>query len=274
MILPALCSVTFRSLSPVQIVALAAEADLRGIEWGGDLHVPPGNIEMAEAVRASTLNAGLAVAGYGSYYRVGDNIEASGAPGAPFEDVLTSAQALGAPFIRVWAGRQSSAQASGAYFGNVAVDLTRIAELAAEAQIAIVCEFHRNTVADTLKSSMDLLAWAGHPNLYLHWQPQTGSPVETGINELRAFAPVLSHIHIFQWQLLPKQPWSVSRHPLAEGATDWRTYLHEANVISQDQQRDIFAMLEFLPEESKDCFMTEAATLLGWIGEQGMGGRE
>ncbi len=37
-----LCSVTFRALPPERIVALAAAAGLDVIEWGGDVHVPPG----------------------------------------------------------------------------------------------------------------------------------------------------------------------------------------------------------------------------------------
>lgn len=263
MLFPALCSVTFRNMSPVQIVALAAETQLCAIEWGGDVHVPPGNIEIAEAVRASTLEAGLAVAGYGSYYRAGDNYDTAGLPGAPFEDVLESAQALGAPFIRVWAGRLGSAQANGAYFGNVAVDLARIAELAAQAEIAVTCEFHRNTIADTQKSCLDLLAWAGHPNLRLHWQPRTGAPVAEGLSELQTFAPLLSHIHVFHW--LPgtqANTWGVQRRPLAEGEADWRSYLREANAISQAQHRDLYAMLEFVPDDSPAALAQDAQTLL------------
>ncbi len=38
-----LVSVTFRQLSPEEIVRVAREAGLTVIEWGGDVHVPPGD---------------------------------------------------------------------------------------------------------------------------------------------------------------------------------------------------------------------------------------
>ena len=44
---PALCSVTFRALTPAAIVELAAAAGLAAIEWGADLHVRPGELATA-----------------------------------------------------------------------------------------------------------------------------------------------------------------------------------------------------------------------------------
>ena len=42
-----LVSVTFRQKSVEEIAALTAEAGLSGVEWGGDVHVPPGDREAA-----------------------------------------------------------------------------------------------------------------------------------------------------------------------------------------------------------------------------------
>jgi 3-dehydroshikimate dehydratase len=50
MLIPGLVSVTFRKLSPQEIIALTAEAQLQVIEWGGDIHVPHGDIQQAENV--------------------------------------------------------------------------------------------------------------------------------------------------------------------------------------------------------------------------------
>ena len=44
-----LTSVTFRRKTQEEIVALAAQAQLDGIEWGGDVHVPPGDLPAAKA---------------------------------------------------------------------------------------------------------------------------------------------------------------------------------------------------------------------------------
>ncbi|MFN2155934.1 MAG: sugar phosphate isomerase/epimerase, partial [Anaerolineae bacterium] len=97
MIRSGLVSITFRQLSPAEIVARAAQAGLEAIEWGGDVHVPHGDVDAARTVRRTTEEAGLQVAAYGAYYRVGHEEP------CPFADVLESAVALGAPLIRVWA---------------------------------------------------------------------------------------------------------------------------------------------------------------------------
>lgn len=108
-----LVSVTFRKLSPPAIIALVQQAGLLGIEWGGDIHVPHGDLPQARQVRQMTLDAGIQVAAYGSYYRVGHP------ESGPFEAVLETAGVLGAPTLRVWAGQQASAEASPAYRAQV-----------------------------------------------------------------------------------------------------------------------------------------------------------
>jgi hypothetical protein len=46
-LIPGLVSVTFRKLAPAAIVELAVKAQLRSIEWGGDVHVPHGDVRAA-----------------------------------------------------------------------------------------------------------------------------------------------------------------------------------------------------------------------------------
>jgi len=67
---------------------------MRAIEWGGDVHVPTGDLAGAREVAARCGDAGIAVEAYGSYFR------ASG----EFGPVLETAVALGAPRVRVRAG--------------------------------------------------------------------------------------------------------------------------------------------------------------------------
>lgn len=95
---PGLCSVTFRSLSPQAVIELAAANGIRSIEWGADIHVPPGDLENARDVAARTAQAGLSVSSYGSYIF---------APDFAPEDVtavLETAKALGTGHIRIWPG--------------------------------------------------------------------------------------------------------------------------------------------------------------------------
>ena len=57
-----LVSVSFRNLTADAIIDLAAGCGLQCIEWGGDVHVPPGNISLAQAVGDATRAKGLEVA--------------------------------------------------------------------------------------------------------------------------------------------------------------------------------------------------------------------
>jgi sugar phosphate isomerase/epimerase len=128
-----LVSITFRKLTPRQVVESAAAAGVAGIEWGGDVHVPHGDLAKAADARRLTADAGMVVAAYGSYYRAGQSEK----DGLPFERVLETARELGAPLIRVWAGHKGSADVDPVYRAGVIEDCLRIAELAARAGIGV-----------------------------------------------------------------------------------------------------------------------------------------
>lgn len=247
---PGLVSVTFRQLAPTAIIALVAQAQLTGIEWGGDVHVPHGEIATAQLVRQQTLDAGLQVAAYGSYYRVGH------AETGPFAAVLDCAIALGAPTIRVWAGRQGSATVDEAYWQAVIDDSRRIADLAAAAGITIAYEFHGNTLTDTAASARMLLERVAHPNVRSYWQPPRYSAVDDNLAGIAAVTPWLDHIHVFHWHHT-----SGEREALSTGAADWAQYLAAIRQLPGDR----FAMLEFVQEDAPAAFLRDAAVLRQWL---------
>ena len=252
MISPGLVSITFRALSPAEIVALVRQAGLRGIEWGGDIHVPHGNVGRAREVRELTQEAGLTVAAYGSYYRAA----ASEAAGLPFGGVLDSAIELGAPVIRVWAGTAGSAAASPELRAQVVADLRRIAALAATARVGVSLEFHNGTLTDTAPSTLRLLAEVDHPNLSTYWQPPLEQDTAAGLKDLRSLLPRLTHVHVYHWR-----PASTDRLPLADGAERWRNFLDLALTAPGDR----YAMLEFVEGDAPANFLRDAATLKSWL---------
>ena len=67
-----LVSVSFRPLSPAEVIAAAKSAGLDRIEWGGDIHAPHGDREQAKAVAALQKKEGVCCCSYGSYFRLGD----------------------------------------------------------------------------------------------------------------------------------------------------------------------------------------------------------
>ncbi len=251
-IIPGLVSVTLRKLNPPQIVALCRRAGLSAIEWGGDVHVPHGDFDMARRVGELTRENGLEVAAYGSYYRVGG----SERDGLPFGKVLETAVNLQAPLIRVWAGVKASADADGAYVNWVAEEAERIASLAAAAGVRVAFEHHAGTLTDSLSSTAALLEKARHPNLFFLWQPANGRPVSHNLQTLRAVLPRLANVHVFHWW-----PDATVRHPLTVGEADWREYLQ---VLRQDGQRRC-ALLEFVKDDEPEQLVQDAATLRQWL---------
>ena len=250
---PGLVSVSFRKLAPREIVELARETKLAAIEWGGDVHVPPGDLARARDVRAMTTDAGLSVTAYGSYLRLGEEDPAT------FPTVIETAAALGAPSIRVWAGKRGSAGADDAYRNRVIDQARQLATLAADAGIAVCYEHHVDTLTDTDASALSLLrATAGeNPAMRTLWQPPHGRTVDENVASLRGVLPWLHHVHVFHW------PQRGERAPLADGADRWRAYLD----VLRAHPGKWPLLLEFVRGDDPAQLRADAATLHEWIGQ-------
>lgn len=245
MLITGLVSVTFRKLDPARIVELVSRAGLQAIEWGGDVHVPHGDIQRAKDVLEMTTRAGLQVASYGSYYRVGCD-----PANMPFEKVLDTAVALQAPTIRVWAGDLASGLADQAWWRKVIDDSWRIAALAAQSGITIAFEYHEETLTDTSASACRLLQEIDRANVGCYWQPPVALSFEMRMNGLRAIAPWLSNLHVFN-------PSRAQPEPLAEGVDEWSKYMELVRNLPSNR----FCLLEFVKEDSLGQFFEDAQAL-------------
>jgi sugar phosphate isomerase/epimerase len=252
MLLPGLVSITFRQLGPAAIIELVRTAGGRAIEWGGDIHVPHGDLVAARQVGDLTRAAGLEVAAYGAYYR----LAVSETDGLPFARVLATALALGAPLVRVWAGNRSSQNADAASRAAVVADARRVAAAAHTAGIAVACEFHGGTLTDTNESARRFYSEVDHPNLKAYWQPPVGDTVEYGVAGLRSLLPRLANIHAFHWGPTPAQ-----RQPLSAGAEPWRKYLAVARTTGQRHH----VLLEYVADDDPANFTRDLATLREWL---------
>ena len=242
---PGLVSVTFRGKPAAEVARLAADAGLAGVEWGGDVHAPHGDLAAAREVRRATADAGLECAAYGSYYRLGHEAD-DGVPA--WAAVLDSARELDTPLIRVWAGRKGSAQAGAADVGRVADDARRAVATAADAGLTVAVEWHGGTLTDTPASAAALLDAV--PGLQTYWQPAQRRGVDERLAELATAAPRLAHVHAFHWTD------GNDRRPLAEGAAEWRRYL----AALPPGER--FVLLEFVKGDDEAQFRADAATLV------------
>ena len=250
MIHTGLVSITFRQLSPEEIIDLVAQAGLKGIEWGGDVHVPHGDVARARQVRQWTQDAGLVVPSYGSYYR----LNTPDSP--PFQAVLDAAVALEAPIVRVWAGRLGSDQADAAFRQAIIEESRHIGDLARQAGVVVAYEFHGNTLTDTNASALQLLREVAHDHVKTYWQPMRAAEETVRLEGLHAVLPWLTHLHVFSWEQ------DGSRLRLTTGEAPWR----ERFEIVHSTGREHYALIEFVQQNAPEAFLDDAATLKRWIG--------
>ncbi len=214
MILPGLCSITFRALTADEIIPLVVKNGLKAIEWGGDIHVPAGRLDLAAAVGRRCTEEGLLTPSYGSYFRVTPESDKS-----VFASILETACTLGARTVRVWADKKSSREMDVDYFRRLADAGHALCEMAASASRNVGFEYHLGTATDTNESAIQLIQTIAHPAARLYWQPRQKTSVPDRLAGLREAAPFLAHLHVFQWTGEHD-----TRHPLAEGSTDWQRY--------------------------------------------------
>lgn len=249
MLYPGLVSITFRSLKCREIAALVQKAGLSSIEWGGDVHVPQGDIRKASEARKITEDAGLTTAAYGSYYRTGCEFIRTGEK-ANFNKTLETALELNAPVIRVWAGDRGSAEADTSWREKIAEESRAMADQAGKEGITLAFEFHAGTLTDSNASALELIEEIRRENVKTYWQPSVGSSMDYRLRGLRMLLPHLSHIHAFQWE-------GRERRPFAEGREEWGKYI---SLIKQAKgNRHI--MLEFVKDESPEQFLQDADVL-------------
>lgn len=243
-----ICSITFRELGVQELIDLVKEAGLDAIEWGADIHVKPGDNDWAKEVAEKTKNAGLEVSSYGAYYRAGIENEYA------FEDVLETAKNLGAPGIRVWAGFKGSEEASDEYRNNVVEDTRRIARLAAKEDIYIDFEYHARTLTDTPEGAVEFFKEVGEKNVRSYWQPAVDLPIDVRAESIDMVAPWLSHIHVFQWDVIDRLDFEV-------GVDEWKVYLEKIDA-ARDQELDTrYFLMEFVKDNSPEQFLKDAKAL-------------
>jgi len=247
MIRSGLCSVTLRAHSVDEVARLAGECGLATIEWGGDVHVPPGDDVATRRARAAATAADVAVASYGSY------LFAAGPPTAAESGaVLDTASALGAPNVRVWAG--FGILAPSPEYSTLVAGLSSFAAEAAARHITVGLEFHGGTPTATVEGAVALLDAVGAANLSCYWQPPYWNGPTTpaaDAAEVTALGARLAHLHV-------EGAGGENLRPLAHRRARWSAVLDAARALGGDR----VAFLEFVAGDDPDAVRRDAGTLL------------
>jgi 3-dehydroshikimate dehydratase len=246
-------------MSVEEVIATVKAAGLSAIEWRGIGHVPHGDLVTAKRVKALMLAAGLETSSYGSYYKVGSSED----DGLAFADVLATAVALGAPTIRVWAGTSDWHEVGKPTLDAIVADTLRIAALATQAGVTISFECHADTLTATKESTRLFAAMVRYPAVYFSWQASHGISFVEKLQGITELLPRLSTIHVYEWSIHPERlDWPAAsdryiRHPLSDGADQWRHYL----AAAANSGRDHYVLLEFVKNDSPQQLIEDANVL-------------
>ena len=239
-----LVSVTFRKKTPEEIITLCQKAELEGIEWGADVHaVSP---EAARKIRG--LMGSLEVFSLGSYYRLGE--------GQDFGPILSTAEELEAPNIRIWAGTREPKDVSDDERKRMVEEARSIAELTQNKGITISFEYHGGTLTCRQSDAVALMNEINHPNIRIYWQPLPENAEDQRSAHIIELGKKgwLENIHVFQWK-------GLERFPLEEGFSHWKEWICSASPYARN------ALLEFVRDDSEEQFLKDAAVLKSIISE-------
>ena len=241
MIIPGIVSVTLKSKPVEEVLAVAGRAGLGAIEWSEKHHLPAGDLEFARRVGEMTRESGLEIAGYGSYYRLGENMD--------IRPSLDTAAALGAGQVRIWAGSRPSAALTAGERSALLEELSSAVSIASDYGLVLNLEWPKNTLTDENQSGLDVLKTISDPALRTLWQPTQALSFAERTEGLEMVLPYLSYLHVYYWD-------ESGRRPFEEGIGHWRRYF---SVL--DGKKKYYALLEFVLGDSEEQFMKDAAVL-------------
>lgn len=260
-----LVSISFRKKSKSELIKASREAGLDYIEWGGDVHVPMGNVKVARSTKRYMHGAGLKSESYGSYFGLIYHCDEHFP--MPFKKVLKTAKMLGAKTVRVWLGWPFCGCKKGCgvflcekfFKKNVSITKSLCAQ-AKKAGLTLSIECHWKTLSDDYHDTLRFLNAVGADNLRLYWQPNHEKGFEYNLEALKALRPYISNVHVFNWDTKgEKESLGTER-----GRYEWGEYF---KVLNDENSSERICFLEFMPDGELSSLKTEAKILKEIIDE-------
>lgn len=234
-------TVTFREKSVNENIEIAVKNKADGIEWAGDVHVIPGDIEAAIAVKEKCAKADIEIFSYGTYYGFTRGEQ-------DFKKLLDTAVALGAPTIRIWAYKKNPYDITEDEFNSFVKEVQKCADMAYEHKITLAFEYHRGTMTQTKEGALKILEAVNKPNVKMYWQPNPDVTFEEQLAEIELLKSYIITYHVFAWEK------GNVRFPLSDFKDKWATYLSKIE--------DVKLIIEFVKDDSEEMFADDFKTLV------------
>lgn len=236
-----LVSITFRNMPFDEVIRAAAEAGLKNIEWGSDVHAPNHDINRLHQIVEMQAQYGITCCAYGTYFYLGVT------PIDELPDYIRAAKLLGTNILRLWAGNKSPGKWTPEEKKSLFSQCKQAAEIAEAAGVTLCLECHRNTYTEAGESALELMQAVDSPAFQMYWQPNPDASVAENIAYARLLHTYTVHIHTFHWK-------GNRGYPLAEGADEWKAYLREFSG-------DHLLLLENMPNHQPGTLLCEADSL-------------
>lgn len=243
-----ICTIALQKRTVFEAIDTARRLGAEAVEiWGKPAHTDyPVNKDALARVRDHAAQAGVSIISFGSYYNAGAAVDINGVR-LTKETELSIAKALGAKFIRIWAGNKEQKDLSPEIITAIIDDIRAFGDLAGTEGRTIVLERHCNTITSGWDGIDALMKRINHPNVALNYQipyPAALAEFETrSVADYTALLPYARQAHLQNYLRDPaiRNP---KRTLLSDGAvnyTDFGTAAKQANYSG-------YAMIEFLPD--------------------------
>ena len=241
-------SVSFRSLSPEEVLRAAVDVGAYYIEWGSDVHAPYADTERLQQIALLQKQYGVSCCSYGTYFRLGET------PLAELPGYIAAAKILGTDILRLWIKWRSPEEYTPEEKEELFDQCRAAAKIAEDAGVILCMECHRRTYTETKESALELMAAVNSPSFRMYWQPGSARTIEENVAYARALKDYTYHIHVYQNK-------GKEKFPLADGLEEWKTYMREF-------PEDRYLLLEFMPDGKVETLPREMDTLREIIGQK------
>lgn len=236
-----LVSVSFRPLSPAQVLTAARDAGLRYIEWGSDVHAPCTDEARLREIAAMQDSHEITCSSYGTYFKLGID------PTEQLYDYIRAAKILGTDILRLWCYDKRAENCTPQEQAQL-IEACRAAAAIAEAEGVTLCmECHMNSFTETKEGALELMQQVNSPAFRMYWQPNQHRTTEENLQYLQLLKDYTLHVHVFNWA-------GRERFPLADAIGIWKQYL---SLLGPDHT----LLLEFMPDDDVQSLPAEAAAL-------------
>jgi len=246
MIHTGLVSISFRKLSPQQIIEAVKAAGLTCVEWGSDVHAPCNDPERLQEIAKLQEESGIFCSSYGTYFRIGVT------PIEEFPAYIQAAKTLGTNILRLWCGNKSPENYTDEEKESIYAQSRELAKMAEAAGVILCMECHPWTLTERADTAYALMQAVDSPAFRMYYQPNQFMTTADNIAYAKLLAPYTYHLHVFNWE-------GEKKFPLAEAIDKWKTYL---SCFEGDRA----LLLEFMPDGKIETLPVEAKALFEIIG--------